>query len=1006
MKLLCPVLIFFMLNIISSSREQKPHIKFKRLSSKDGLSGDVVYCILQDRKGFLWIGTHRGMNRYDGYHFTHYYYDPADTNSLSGNNIACIKEDNDGILWISTNNGLNSLDPATGKIKRYELPDSTMPSGMEDIFLVNDSILLVNANTAIYKFNKKTNRYTRIKIAEAEYPNPNPFVGTDRAGFTQDGNGRIFIACSTKDYLKINWVNATSTLLALRDSLQLIKWTSSKPTPIARLFFDSENNAWAFSTTQGLLSTKISGKKVNYPYSVKNEIAPENFISNFYEEQGKRLWICTSAGLVLYDYMQNNFYRYRQQAQNEESLSSNRITCLTKDKNGTYWLGTFGSGLCYFTINPKFKHIVIDDTLNKEDRIIYGLKTLHSGRILVGTFSNTRFLIDNGKIIKRIDNSKDSISVDSMILETTGKSRETFSEDDYWVFHALYAGKIQPGAKKFNALLRGISLTKTIIDSHNNVWFTNGLELIGPNKRKKFSVEITDLNLVNEDHFLLSSRKGLILFNTKTLSIEKTYLPQKNNPSSIGSRNVGGILPDGKGNYWVTTLDAGVDFWNTKEDRFYHYTIKNGLPDNTIYSVLADKHGRIWFGTGNGLSCFDTATKTFTNYDESDGLINTEYNSGSACVDNNGYMYFGGMNGIDYFHPDSLAEVQHPPALYVSAFKVFDKPQPLFTSYQLSTGDNNISIEFTSNDLAKASKIFYRYRLKGVDKDWLLYKGRNSALYNKLPPGNYHFIMQASYNNKTWSKPLQIDFKIATPWFQAWWFFTLLALSTTLAVYLLFRYRLEQQLRILQVRNRIHRDLHDDVGATLSSVKAYSEILKESPSNAVIAELIKENASEMIERLEVIAWATNPHHDSFGSLIEKINHYAVPICFAKNIHYDISPDGIAKDLIMPGEIRQNIFLIVKEAINNTAKYAEADKCVIRSFIAHGKFTMEISDDGKGFDGAINGTGNGLQNMQTRIKEIGGEIFVSSRKGNGTKIKIEVPFPFKIPNSWDRKSRYV
>jgi len=211
-------------------------------------------------------------------------------------------------------------------------------------------------------------------------------------------------------------------------------------------------------------------------------------------------------------------------------------------------------------------------------------------------------------------------------------------------------------------------------------------------------------------------------------------------------------------------------------------------------------------------------------------------------------------------------------------------------------------------------------------------------------------------------------------------------------VYLIFQYRLHQQLKVLQIRNRIHRDLHDDVGATLSSVKAYSEILRENPNNSVIAELITENASEMIEHLEVIAWATNPRHDSFGSLIEKINHYAVPICFAKSIQYDISPDGISKDLIVPGEIRQNVFLVAKEAINNTAKYANANNCIVKSFIAHGKFIMEISDDGNGFDG-VNKSGNGLQNMYTRIKEIGGEIFIISEEGKGTKIKIELPFPF-------------
>jgi len=984
MKLLCPSLIIFLSIICFCIYAQQPDIRFQRLSSKDGLSGDIVYCILQDKKGFLWIGTHRGLNRYDGYHFTHYNYDPYDTNSLSGNHVECIKEDNDGILWLTTNKGLNSLNTLTGKIKRYELPDARMPSDMEDLCSVNDSILLINTRRAIYKFNKKTESFYPIKTPKSIYE----FGTVNRARFTKDNSGRIFIATSSKECLMINWKNATSAWLPLRDSLQLMPYNEEIGTEISQMYFDSYNNAWAFNSKHGSLSTKI-----NYPYTVKNEVADDNLINSFYEEQGKRLWICTNAGLVMYDYIQNVFCRYTQQPGNEESLSSNMITYLTKDRNGTYWIGTFGGGVSYFTINPKFKHIIIDTSANVDKKAVYGLRTLHSGRILVGTFSPEKFLIDKEKNLMALDNPKDSITLDSMIFEITGKSRQSFSNNNYGILHGICQTQSFLDPKNIHAAVKDIPLTGIVVDEKNNVWApTNGSILLSANTSVDLYHSMAHIVPADSDHLLIATNRGLLLFNKRSYLTEATYLPQRNDPYSISSSFVGGIFPDGKGNYWITTLDAGFNFWNRKENRFYHYTTKDGLVDNTIYGALFDKHGRIWFSTNNGLSCFDTATKTFTNYDRSDGLINSEFNSGSACTDNDGYLYFGGMNGIDYFHPDSFMQIKQTPAVYVSAFKVYNKPQPFLSFYKLATDDNNISVEFTTNDLSKAAKIFYRYKLRGVDKTWVAYQGNNAALYNKLPPGKYHFMVQASYNNKIWSKPLLLDFTIATPWFKMWWFYSLLTMLIGILVYLIFQYRLRQQLKVLQIRNRIHRDLHDDVGATLSSVKAYSEILRENPNNSVIAELITENASEMIEHLEVIAWATNPRHDSFGSLIEKINHYAVPICFAKSIQYDISPDGISKDLIVPGEIRQNVFLVAKEAINNTAKYANANNCIVKSFIVHGKFIMEISDDGNGFDG-VNKSGNGLQNMYTRIKEIGGEIFIISEEGKGTKIKIELPFPF-------------
>jgi len=210
--------------------------------------------------------------------------------------------------------------------------------------------------------------------------------------------------------------------------------------------------------------------------------------------------------------------------------------------------------------------------------------------------------------------------------------------------------------------------------------------------------------------------------------------------------------------------------------------------------------------------------------------------------------------------------------------------------------------------------------------------------------------------------------------------------------------KIESQQALLNERRRISRDLHDDVGATLSSVKAYSEILKENPDNPVITELLKENATEMMERLEIIAWATNPQHDTFGNLIDKLNRYAISICKAKNIHYDVFSEGVAKELMMPGELRQNLYLVAKEAINNTIKYSGANNCIIRTEITNGKFLMQIEDDGKGFDDEIKGTGNGLKNMDSRIKEIGGELIIAGVPGKGTQIKVQLVYPFKIHNS--------
>jgi len=215
----------------------------------------------------------------------------------------------------------------------------------------------------------------------------------------------------------------------------------------------------------------------------------------------------------------------------------------------------------------------------------------------------------------------------------------------------------------------------------------------------------------------------------------------------------------------------------------------------------------------------------------------------------------------------------------------------------------------------------------------------------------------------------------------------------------------EQQLhrqKELEMRNRISRDLHDDIGATLSSVKAYSEILKEDPTNSVIAELIKDNSTEMLERLEVIAWATNPQHDHFKSLNNRMIKFAAPLCHAKNIKFQINSNGINEDMLMPGEVRQNIFLIFKEKLNNMIKYADATKCDAQFSITGNRFILQITDNGKGFDGTTKGVGNGWINMTKRTEDLDGKLKIASAIEKGTQITMELYYPFKIPNSWDKK----
>jgi nitrate/nitrite-specific signal transduction histidine kinase len=294
----------------------------------------------------------------------------------------------------------------------------------------------------------------------------------------------------------------------------------------------------------------------------------------------------------------------------------------------------------------------------------------------------------------------------------------------------------------------------------------------------------------------------------------------------------------------------------------------------------------------------------------------------------------------------------------------------------------------------------FAYKLEGVDKDWVIFEGRNFATYSHLSPGNYRFLVKAAISRGIWNdKPEILQFKILTPWYGTWWFYSLCAIAIATIIYLLFKYRLQQKLRVLQIRNRLHRDLHDDVGATLSSVKAYSELLGKNGNSEIISGLIKENAAEMIDRLEVISWATNPHYDNFKSLVNAMLKFARPITYSHGIELYFEKRGFEDEMMLPGDVRQNILLIFKEAINNMIKYAEADKCDISFVIKNQKLLLQVKDNGQGYDGRIKGGGAGLKNMHKRAEEMNGTMQMETAPGKGTLIRLTIPHPFKIPNTW-------
>jgi hypothetical protein len=277
------------------------------------------------------------------------------------------------------------------------------------------------------------------------------------------------------------------------------------------------------------------------------------------------------------------------------------------------------------------------------------------------------------------------------------------------------------------------------------------------------------------------------------------YLPDSNQPYKISSNKITCITEDSQGYIWIGTHSGGINKFDKSSGRFYHYSQKNGLPNDVVFSILEDSNGFLWISTLNGLAKFDPQKEKFRNYDVSDGIIHNQFNWHASFKNKSGQMYFGTINGFISFHPDSVVIDPVPPSVVLTSFKVFGKevelPQSLPSTKEilLNYDQNFLSFEFSALDIAPTYKHQFAYLLEGVDPTWVFSGSRSTAYYTDVPPGTYKFNFKACNADGAWSLPVRLSVIIYPAWWMTWWFKVLVVLTLLAIGYLIYWYRLKNR---------------------------------------------------------------------------------------------------------------------------------------------------------------------------------------------------------------------
>ncbi len=1002
---------------------QAQEYAFRSFNADNGLSTYNASKIIQDPFGFIWIATQAGINRFDGREFIIIKKGIDSSEGLSENAVTDMLIDSKNQLWVSSAlGGIDILDIERLHVKKrlhhqeHNKKPQLISNWVRSIARDDSNKTWIGTYKGLSIYDEADGSFFNIQETPI-YKNQKPF---SISCIKKSPDGLMWVAVENRGiFLFKTATKKPERLITLAE----LNCNEQSRFQVNDIFFSSANRVF-ISTTQGLRQLFLTGDyQVSKTVSFNIETGGMN-ISCIRTAPDGNYWIGTEEGVYIATNAGNIVKKIEKDFFNSTSLTDNKIQHIFFDKSGNAWISTI-KGICFSNLQPRQFRVLHYDysTQNKLDHVYTLYPDTDSTLYVCSSSGLFNVNTGTGKISGIPSSIPYGIFNDIFRISETGLLAATAKGLVFvnTVSHqVINASKVFPELKDVQRFIYSSHLalgdSLVLLGSEEE----EGLVLWNTVKKecRQFKIIPGDSSgiLDNHIHNIRQDKAGDVwIVSDMVLSRFQPafgkffhHFPKPGKIGSINSFFLMDFYDDGN-NKWVTTYGGGINKWNVATGNWQALTEKEGLADNCTYNILPENDSIIWISSNHGLSQLNVRNNKFSNYYLDDGLQSNSFDERSACKWGD-KLYFGGINGFTEITPIADTTARHEYPVYISKLsyqqdgKLNEANNIHWPSLQFPFRANSFTFYLSTPVFHNPHKCNFSYRIPELNNDWIELGNKNTIHFLKLQPGNYQLMVRMStQDGLRQEQEAAISIRIMPPWYQTWWFYTLLAMVVSAIIYALFQYRLNQKLKVFSLRQHIHRDLHDDVGATLSSVKVYSEILQNNPDNPLISGLIKENATEMIDKLEVIAWATNPQRDTFKSLQEKMRKFALPLCHSKGIQISFDFQDINDSLMIPGHMRQNLFLVFKESVHNMIKYAQASSCSVSFLINRLHFQMQINDDGIGYDGTIKGTGNGWKNMHKRADELKGELKIESAPGKGTSITMSLPYPFKIPNSWGRKS---
>lgn len=1022
-------------------------------TSENGLPNSSVTAIAQTGDGYLWVGTYNGLARFDGVRFVTF--DPANTPELKHARVAGLFVDAEGTLWINTydgsmtawRHGVFSREWQGGQVSsvfsrsnqvlfavlRGELVCGTghshAPGDWKTIKLtgLTTGYSFCEDQTGTLWYLMRNGTLGRVRGTNSESLPPGTGVDGQKVNsLTADRNGHIWIG--------------TDKSIAVWDGQRFVDQTPTNSEPqlnVSFLFATSSNGCWVFAN--GRARKCLDRRWVAEADSLRDLAGSFPSALRAYEDREGGVWF-RHFGLGLYHARPDGAI---QRISKTNGLPGDRVSCWFQDREGNLWAGVDRGGLVRLR-EKRFQ--VIGPAQGLPAQAVSSVCEDGLGNVWIGTFGGGLNRWRDGAL-KRFDlpegASKDFFF--SVFPDSQNRLWLSAGREDLFVYENERITQLPTPVHGVKAILA---------DRKGRVWLgkNSGLACWADGALKNYGtndgIGLIVIRALAEDQqggiWVGAEDGGLYEFKDGKFTLHQAE-------DGLAGQAIWSLLVDDEDTLWVGTFRGGL--LRFKEGRFTRYTTKNGLPSDIVCQILDDGLGNLWVGSQRGIFHVPkTKLRQFADGEiESvpcvscglyDGLPALECSGNyqpSCWRSRDGRLWFATVKGAVSTHPEEVHVNYLPPPVVIEEIVVDGKPilgnegridenrkdqanrnfpasaAGLQKALQIPPGDHQFEFRYAAPSYVAPQNIRFRYKLEGLDNKWVEAGDRRSVPYSHLKPGDYRFCVMACNNDGFWNEAgATVALKVSPHFWETWWFRTLLSLAVGGTLVGVARFaatrklrrqleRLEQQRAIERDRMRIAKDIHDDLGAGLTQIMLQSALARREPTQETQMHLtqISDTASDLIRAMDEIVWAINPQNDTLDGLGTYICKFTHEYLTAVGVRCRLDVPGQLPLRSLSSETRHNLFLAIKEALNNVLKHSGATEVWLHLALQPSGFTITIKDNGCGFKpgatadpapaGGRIASGQGLRNMAKRLETIGGVCTVKSAPGKGTSVELVVNF---------------